>query len=295
MNTSSLSLRGVFPALVTPFTADATAVDTDSLRGLVQRLLSAGVAGFVACGSTGEAATLTDSEYAQVLRVVREAARGAVPVVAGISVSSTARAVELAQVAHGAGMDGLLIATPPYNKPSQAGIREHFRALQRAVPLPLIAYNIPGRSAVAVAPTTVATLAQEGTIIGIKESSGSIDTIAELALRLPSSCQMVTGEDALTFALLAYGGVGAISAAANVLARELVEIVAACERGEYPTARRLQLQLLGRIKALFVESNPVPAKTVLALQGVIKHPTVRLPLTPLSSVSVELIKQEFSL
>jgi 4-hydroxy-tetrahydrodipicolinate synthase len=290
-----LDLQGVFTALVTPFSQDGGSIDLGSVASLVDTQLRAGVAGLVACGSTGEAATLSDREYLDVVRCVKEEAKGRVAVVAGVSVSSTARAVEIARSAAEVGADALLIASPPYNKPSQAGLIAHFRAIFAAVSMPLIAYNIPGRSAVSLAPETISTLAREGIITGVKESSGSIDTIAEIARLSPASCQMVTGEDSLTFAVLAYGGTGAISASSNAMPGEFIEISRLFSRGKFAEARDLQLSLLPRIRRLFIESNPVPVKTVLALQGVIKHATVRLPLTPLSPESLEAVRKEFSL
>lgn len=295
MINNSLNLHGIYTALITPFSVDGSAVDYASLDALLQFQLAGAVAGVVVCGSTGEAATLSDGEYVQVVRFVRERTQGIMPCVSGISVSSTAKAIELARYAEEIGCDGVLVATPPYNKPSQAGIVEHFRAIRRATSLPIVGYNIPGRSGVAIAPTTSGILSNEGIVVGFKESSGSVDALADTIVRVRPDCQIVSGDDSLTLAVLAYGGVGAISAAANVLPVEMSALVRAWQEGKPEQAKRVQLEILGRLRALFIETNPVPVKTVLAHKGLIAHPTVRLPLVDLSPASIELIKSEFKL
>jgi 4-hydroxy-tetrahydrodipicolinate synthase len=295
MSKQSLDLHGIFTALITPFNKDGSSVDYASLEVLLDYQRKGAVAGVVVCGSTGEAATLSDGEYAQVVRFVRERTDGVMPCVSGISVSSTARAVELARYAEEVGCDGVLVATPPYNKPSQSGIIEHFRAIRRATSLPIIGYNIPGRSGVAIAPSTFGTLSTEGIICGIKESSGSIDALADTMASVRPDCQVVSGDDSLTLAVLAYGGVGAISAAANALPVEMSALVRAWQQGNPEQAKRQQLEILGCLRALFIESNPVPVKTVLALRGVIANPTVRLPLVAVSTATLGRIKSEFAL
>lgn len=293
MNIKTLNMSGVYTALVTPFTKDGSSIDFQSFGALIETQLAAGVNGVVVCGSTGEAATLTDAEYVEAVRFARERTTGRVPCVAGISVSATARAVEMARVITELGCDGILVATPPYNKPSQQGIVAHFRAVKASTSLPLIGYNIPGRSGVAISPATLGALSREGLITGIKESSGSVDALADTMLAISAACQVVSGDDSLTLAVLAYGGVGVISASANVIPTAFVSLCAAWERGNSQEATKLQREALSRIRALFVESNPVPAKTVLALQGIISEPTVRLPLVPLSAASLELVRREF--
>jgi 4-hydroxy-tetrahydrodipicolinate synthase len=295
MGQRALDLRGIYTALITPFTKDGASVDYASLGALIDFQRKGQVSGVVVCGSTGEAATLSDLEYLEVVKFVRERTKGALPCVSGISVSATARAIEMAKCAEEIGCDGVLVATPPYNKPSQAGILEHFRAIRRATSLPIIGYNIPGRSGVAIAPSTLGVLSQEGTIAAIKESSGSVDALADTLACVTSNCQVVSGDDSLTLAVLAYGGVGAISAGANALAAEMSELVRLWQGGDSRAAREQQMAILGRLRTLFIESNPVPVKTVLALKGIIAHPTVRLPLVDVSSQSLEKIKAEFRL
>lgn len=295
MATHDLKLRGVFPALVTPFSQDGTTVDYASLERLVSVQRDAGVHGVVVCGTTGEGATLTDDEYFDVVKFVREQTRGKLPCIAGISVSATSRATEIARHIAELGCDGILIAAPPYNKPTQAGLVEHVRAVHRAAGLPIVAYNIPGRSAVGFTPASLGALSREGTICGIKDSTGSIDALADTMLVLDKGCQVMSGEDALTLAVLAYGGTGVISACANALPREFVALFDAWSAGATDKARSEQLALVRKVRMLFVETNPVPVKTVLALKGIIAHPTVRLPLVPLSEENMRRLRAEFEL
>jgi 4-hydroxy-tetrahydrodipicolinate synthase len=292
---ATLSLAGIFTALVTPFSEDGSSVDKSSLEKLVNFQLDAKVAGVVVCGSTGEAATLTDEEYLDVVSSVREFTRGKVPCIAGISVSATARAVQLAHAVAELGCDGILVATPPYNKPSQAGIIAHLKAIREASRLPVIAYNVPGRSGAGISAATMGTLSREGIVIGLKEASGSIDHLADVMSAVEPACQVVSGDDSLVLAAMAYGGVGAISASANALPREFVELTSRYAAGDVVRARKIQLEVLQRVRALFAEANPVPVKAVLAKMGIIAHPTVRLPLTPLSAKSEEVVREAFGL
>jgi 4-hydroxy-tetrahydrodipicolinate synthase len=289
------NLHGVYTALVTPFSSDGSHVDYDSLGHLIDFQLQSGVHGVVACGSTGESATMSEKEYVDVVRFVRERTKGKLPCIGGISVSSTSRAIEMARQLEELGCDAVLLAAPPYNKPTQAGLLEHCRAVYRAVRLPIIAYNIPGRSGVAFSSATLGALSREGTISGIKESSGSVDAIADTIALVDPKCQVVSGDDSLTLAVLAYGGTGVISAAANALPAEFVALTDAWKAGKANEARKEQMGILSKIRALFIESNPVPVKTVLALKGVIRHPAVRLPLVPLSPESLQKVKLEFGL
>lgn len=290
-----MQLRGVYTALVTPFSKDGVSVDYESFARLLSFQIKAGVHGVVACGTTGEASTLSDEEYFGVVKFVRQQTTGKLPCVAGISVSSTAQAVEMARHLAELGCDAILLAAPPYNKPTQLGLVEHVRAVQQATKLPIIAYNIPGRSAVGFAPATLGLLAREGAICGIKDSTGSIDALADTMPLLNESCQVLSGEDALTLGILAYGGTGVISASANALPQEFVALVNAWHAGEVAKARNEQLSIVRKIRMLFVETNPVPVKTALALKGIIDHPTVRLPLVPLSKDNLDKVKAEFDL
>jgi 4-hydroxy-tetrahydrodipicolinate synthase len=260
---------------------------------LIEKQIAGKVHGVVACGSTGEASTLSEAEYVEVVTFTRAATRGKMPCIAGISVSSTHRAVEMARTIKELGCDAILVATPPYNKPSQLGIVEHFKAIQSASGLPLIAYNVPGRSGVAIAPATLGALSQQGIISSIKEASGSIDLLADTMLTVREDCQVLSGDDSLFLATLAYGGRGIISVVANAFPEEMVALYDAFERGDTVEARRLQLGLVPRMRAAFIEANPVPIKTALARMGVIENETVRLPLTALAPTNFERVYKEF--
>lgn len=290
----SLVLHGVLPALVTPFTKDGSAVDKKSLKRLIEMQLAAKVHGVVACGSTGEATTLSDDEYVEVVKVAREVTAGKIPCAAGISVSSTSRAVQMARVIKELGCDAVLVATPPYNKPSQAGIIEHFKAIYAACGLPLIAYNVPGRSGVAIASATLGTLSTQGIITSIKEASGSIDSLADIIAAVKPECQVLSGDDSLFLPSLAYGARGIITVVGNACPDEMVALYDAFERRDTGEARRIQLNLLARCRAAFIESNPVPIKAALAMKKVIEHDTVRLPLAPLAAENLDRVRREFS-
>jgi 4-hydroxy-tetrahydrodipicolinate synthase len=290
---ASLILRGVVPALVTPFTKDGSAIDKRSLTNAIDSLLAAKVHGIVACGSTGEASTLSDDEYIEVVSIARDATAGKVPCIAGISASSTSRAVAMAKVIKELGCDGILVATPPYNKPSQAGIIEHFRAIYAATGLPLIAYNVPGRSGVAITSATLGALSRQGIIASIKEASSSIDSVADILVAVTPECQVLLGDDALFLPGLAYGARGIITVTGNACPNEMVALYDAFERGDTAEARRLQLDLLARCRASFIESNPVPIKAALAMKQIIAHDTVRLPLVPLAPENLERVRREF--
>jgi 4-hydroxy-tetrahydrodipicolinate synthase len=295
MTAQNFQLRGVFTALVTPFSKDGLSIDYESLKRLLSFQIGAGVHGVVVCGSTGEAATLSDAEYVEVVSFVRQYTAGKIPCVAGISVSATAKAIELSRQIAEIGCDGVLLAAPPYNKPTQVGLIEHVRAVRRASGLPVVAYNIPGRSGVGFSPATLGMLSREGSICGIKDATGSVDALADTMILVDRGCQVVAGDDSLTLAVLAYGGTGAISACANVLPREFVSLVDAWHAGAVERARCEQLAMLKKLRMFFIETNPVPVKTVLALQGIIDHPIVRLPLVPLLEESLAKIKSEFQL
>jgi 4-hydroxy-tetrahydrodipicolinate synthase len=286
-------LHGVLPALVTPFTKDGSQVDAKSLVALIEKQIAGKVHGVVACGSTGEASTLSESEYVEVVAIAREVTKGKLPCVAGISVSSTHRAVQMARNIKELGCDAILVATPPYNKPSQAGIIEHFKAIQVASGLPLIAYNVPGRSGVPITPATLGALSRQGIITSIKEASGSVDLLADTMLEVRDDCQVLSGDDSLFLATLAYGGRGIISVVANAFPEEMVALYDAFERRDIVEARRLQLALLPRIRAAFIEANPVPIKTALARMGVVENDTVRLPLTALAPANFDRVCREY--
>ena len=270
---------GMLTALVTPFRDDA--VDEAALRELVERQIAAGIDGLVPCGSTGESATMTHSEHRRVMEIVVEAAAGRVPVVAGTGSNNTREAIELTRHARDAGAQGALLISPYYNKPTQEGLLAHYRAVADEVGLPLLVYNIPGRTASNVLPETIAQLARHPQIVGVKEASGNPDQMAEVIRTCPDDFSVLSGDDALTLPLLGIGGRGVISTSANVAPREMAELVNAFREGDAVRAREIHYRLMPLFDALFCETNPIPVKTALAMMGVI-GPEIRLPLLPLS-------------
>lgn len=283
---TSTTLRGVYPAIVTPFSADGSKVDFDSLKRLVHFVLGGGAAGIVVCGSTGEAATLSDAEYHAVVRAAREYAGKGGACIAGIGTNNTARAAQMAAELEDAGLDGLMVVAPAYNKPPQSGIVAHFREVRRATKLPIIAYNVPGRTAVNILPATVAQLVSDGIIIGLKEASGSVDQALDILAKVGGKLALLSGEDSLTQALMATGAQGVISVAANVFPAECAAVVRLMAEGAVSQAAALQLKLLPLIRSMFMETNPIPVKTALALRRVIASPTLRLPLVAAEGATV---------
>jgi 4-hydroxy-tetrahydrodipicolinate synthase len=284
------TLQGTLTAIVTPFTADSSAVDYDSFGKLLEFQIASGVSGIVVCGSTGEAATLNDDEYRKVVSFCREATRQKVLCIAGVGTNSTLRACEMATLLDGIGVDGILLVAPPYNKPSQEGIAEHFRRVKKSTRLPLIAYNIPGRSAVNILPQTLARLAEEGCIEGIKESSGSMDQVMDIAALCCKKASLLSGEDSLVTATMSCGGRGVISASANVIPSIFVELTRAALAGDFAGSLEKQFEALPVVRSMFIETNPVPAKAALKELGLIKHASVRLPLLEASGETLSKLR-----
>ena len=274
--------EGVFTALVTPFRDGE--VDEPALRELVELQVAAGVDGVVPCGSTGEAATLTHAEHGRVVEIVVEAARRRIQVLAGTGSNNTRESIELTRHAKRAGADGALLISPYYNKPTQEGIVAHYTAIARDTGFPLVAYNIPARTASNLLPATLARLADVEHVVGVKESCGDIAQISEVIAECPESFTVLSGDDALILPVLAVGGRGAVSTASNVAPREVVELVRAFRAGDAARALRLHQRLLPLFRALFCETNPIPVKAALVLQGKIRD-EIRLPLTKLSQAN----------
>jgi 4-hydroxy-tetrahydrodipicolinate synthase len=270
--------EGIFPALATPFTKDGAAIDFPSLEKLVEHVIAGGVHGVVVAGSTGEAATLSDEEYWQLIRRVQEIVGKRVAVIAGIGSNNTARAVAIAGELNLLGLDGLLVVTPPYNKPSQAGMAAHFRAIRGVSGIPLIAYNVPSRTGVNLLPDTMEELVADGTIVAVKESSGNMEQGLDLLSRVRKSASVLSGEDSLVFSFLAAGGAGTISTTANLAPKAFAQLWEAWRKGAVEESLSIQLRLLPLIRSIFNESNPIPLKYALSLQGIISHNVLRLPL-----------------
>jgi 4-hydroxy-tetrahydrodipicolinate synthase len=276
--------EGVHTALVTPFRDGA--VDEDALRGLVERQVAAGIDGVVPCGSTGESATLSHEEHRRVVEIVVDAAAGRVRVMAGTGSNNTREAVELTRHAREAGADGALLISPYYNKPTQEGIFAHYETVARETGLPLVVYNIPGRTGSNILPGTLGRLAAVDGIVGVKEACGDIVQISEVVAACPDDFAVLSGDDALTLPLCAIGGKGVISTSSNVVPAEMVALVRAVQGGDLAEARRIHYRLLPLFDALFCETNPIPVKAAVALLG-LSGDEIRLPLTPLGEPNRE--------
>lgn len=273
---------GCLTALVTPF-ADG-AVDYPALERLVEAQIAAGVHGLVPCGSTGESATLTHDEHADVIRAVVEVAKGRVPVIAGTGSNATAEAIALTRRAEDAGADGALLISPYYNKPTQDGIYQHYAAIAEATRLPLVVYNIPGRTASNITPETMARLARIPTVVGVKEASGNLEQVLAIRRLAGPDFAIWSGDDALTLPIVACGGQGVISVTSNVVPERFARMVAAALAGDIDTARAETLALAPLVSALFLEVNPIPVKTALHLLGHCRD-EFRLPLTPMTDAN----------
>lgn len=269
---------GCGTALVTPFTR-AGDLDEAALRRLVRRQIDAGVHFLVPCGTTGETPTLTRAERRRVVEIVVDEAAGRVPVLAGAGGYHTAEVVSLAREMVDAGADGLLSVTPYYNKPSPDGLVAHFRAVAEAAARPVIVYNVPGRTGCNLDVATLARIAEIPGIVGVKEASGNMTQIVEIAAALPGDFLVLCGDDALTLPVMAVGGHGVISVASNEAPRAMVQLVEAVERGDLAAARAIHRTWLPLMQVNFVEPNPIPVKAALAAMGLVEE-VYRLPLVP---------------
>lgn len=274
-------LQGCGTALVTPFMSDG-ALDEPALRVLVDWQIRSGVDFLIPCGTTGEASTLSEAETLRVAELVVETAAGRVPVFAGCTHNSTAEVVRRArELARVPGLTGLLSANPYYNRPGQEGQFQHFRALAEATELPVLLYNIPGRTAANLEPTTVARLAAVPNIVGVKESSGSVMQITDVLLSVPRDFAVLAGDDAMALPTIGLGGVGVVSVASNAFPRPVSGMVKAALRGDWKSARMTNLQFFRIMQAHFLETSPAPIKAVLAMLGVCGE-TLRLPMVPVT-------------
>ena len=274
-----LKLRGCGTALVTPFRADGS-IDDRALRSLVEWQVESKIDFLVPCGTTGETPTLSHDEWLHVIDTTIEVVSGRVPIVAGATSNSTREAVAKAkEVAQRKGVDAILTASPYYNKPTQEGQYQHFKAIAEAVDKPLVLYSVQGRTAVNIEPTTLARLAEMPNIVAVKEASGSITQIAEVCAMLPPDFTVLSGDDAVTLPVIALGGKGVISVVSNEIPREMAEMTRAALANDWDKARSLQRKYLPLMQANFLESNPIPVKAVLAMMGRIEE-NYRLPMLP---------------
>ncbi|MGH9566440.1 MAG: 4-hydroxy-tetrahydrodipicolinate synthase [Candidatus Angelobacter sp.] len=275
-----MKLHGCGTALVTPFRQDET-IDQQALARLVEWQVEAGIHFLVPCGTTGETPTLSRQEWLRVIDITVEAAGGRVPILAGATSNCTADAVEKAQeLDRRHGVDAILTASPYYNKPTQEGQYQHFKAIAEAVQKPLVLYNVPGRTGANIEPATLGRLAKIPNIIAVKEASGNIGQIAELFNYVPESFLVFSGDDAVTLPVIALGGVGIVSVASNEIPKEMSEMTAAALDNDWKKARAIHRRYVKLMQANFIESNPMPVKAILAMMGRIEE-TYRLPMVPM--------------
>jgi len=279
---------GCGTALVTPFRKDQS-LDEETLRKLVRRQIQAGIDFLVPCGTTGESPTLTHAEHLRVVEITiqeakKDEAKGKVPVLAGAGGYNTAEVIELAKELTHMGADGILSVTPYYNKPTQEGLVQHYKAIAKAVPLPVIVYNIQGRTGVNVEPATLKRLAEIDNIVGVKEASGNIGQMATVLHLLPEPFIVLSGDDAITIPLIALGGRGVISVVANEIPAEFSKLTKLALAGDFAGARALQRQWFSLMEVNFCETNPGPVKTAMAMMGLLE-PVFRLPMVPPSEAN----------
>ena len=273
--------QGTYTAVVTPFSADGS-VDEQALERLVDLQVDGGVEGIVPCGTTGESVTLSGEEQLRVIQVVRDRADTRVRVIAGVGGNGTEKVVAQARAVASLGVDGILSVVPYYNKPTQEGMFRHFSELADAIEIPVIVYNVPGRTSVNLLPATLMRLAEHENIHGVKEASGNLIQVMEILSRRPDGFSVFSGEDNLTLPILALGGDGAISVVSNEVPMLMSRMVREALAGRLPDAREIHFRLLGLMNANFIETNPIPVKAALAMMGLIgEH--YRLPLVPMSA------------
>jgi 4-hydroxy-tetrahydrodipicolinate synthase len=284
---SFVMFKGSIVAIVTPFKNGR--VDEEAYRELIEFQIQNGTHAIVPCGTTGESATLGMAEHNRVINVAVEAVNKRVPVIAGTGGNSTSEAIELTEHAKKSGADATLQVTPYYNKPTQEGLYQHFKAIAKAVPLPQVLYNIPGRTGVNMLPETVARLAELPEIVCVKEASGNLAQMAEIVRLAGDKITLLSGDDNVTLPVLSIGGKGVISVVANIAPGDSADLVTAWEAGNFDTAKALFYKLFPLCQAMFYETNPIPVKTSLALMGKIQD-ELRLPLVPMAPANLEKLK-----
>ena len=285
----SQKLRGVIPALITPFTAD-NQIDVDGFRRNIEFTIKGGVSAIVPCGTTGESATMSAAEHMRVTDIAIDAST--VPVIAGTGSNNTAEAVEYTKHAADSGADAVLIITPYYNKPTQAGLIAHFETIANSVDIPIVLYNVPSRTSVDMSVSTIAELAKHPNIVAIKEATGDMGKATEILSKTQDEdFILLSGDDVATLPLMSIGAAGVISVIANILPGKMVEMVNAFENGDLKKASSLHYEMAPLMKTLFIETNPAPIKTAAELAG---HAAggLRLPLVPLQSSNLEILKAE---
>jgi 4-hydroxy-tetrahydrodipicolinate synthase len=280
--------RGAFVAIVTPFVEGQ--IDEQGLVDLIEFHIASGTHGIVPCGTTGESATMSHDEHHRVVELTVKTVNGRVPVVAGSGSNSTAEAIDLTRYAKDAGVDGVLMVSPYYNKPSQEGLYQHYKAVAEAVDVPIILYNVPSRTSSNVLPQTVARLAEIDNIAGIKEATGDLNQISEVIRLCPDDFAIMSGDDFTSMPTVLVGGTGVISVTSNVAPNDMAQMMDAALAGDLAKAKQLHYKLFPLMKAMFYDTNPVPAKKTLELMGKIKSGTPRLPLFPMNDDTLSKLK-----
>jgi 4-hydroxy-tetrahydrodipicolinate synthase len=285
--TSTREIKGSITALVTPFRNGA--LDEDALRGLVDWQIENGTLGLVPVGTTGESPTLSHEEHKRVVEIVIAQARGRVPVIAGAGSNATSEAIDFARHAEKAGSDAVLVVTPYYNKPTQAGLYAHFKAINDAIGIPIIIYNIPGRSVIDMSVATMARLYELPNIIGVKDATANMARVSLQRQAMGPDFIQLSGEDATALGFMAHGGHGCISVTANAAPRQCADFQNACLAGDFATALRLQDLLLPLHESLFIETNPSPVKYALSVLGMMSD-EVRLPMLPVGDATKDIVR-----
>ena len=280
--------RGALAAIVTPFAEDG-GIDSEAFRDLIEFQIASGTDGIVPCGTTGESATLSHEEHEQLIELTVKLVRGRVPVIAGTGSNNTSEALRLTKSAMKAGADGALLITPYYNKPTQEGLYQHYKTIARAVDLPLVIYNVPGRTGVNILPETLARLTQFENIVAVKEASADLAQIAEIIRLCGDKIAVLSGDDFTVLPTLAIGGKGVISVVSNIAPQLMAALVDEFEAGRLAEAAQIQRRLLPLCKAMFLETNPIPVKTALGLMGRIS-PGLRLPLAAMGENNLAKLK-----
>jgi len=280
--------RGAFVAIVTPFIDGQ--IDEQGLVDLIEFHIANGTHGIVPCGTTGESATMSHDEHHRVVELTVKTVNGRVPVVAGSGSNSTSEAIDLTRYAKQAGADGVLMVSPYYNKPSQEGLYQHFKAVAEAVDIPIILYNVPSRTSSNILPETVARLAEIDTIAGIKEATGDLNQISEVIRLCPKDFAVLSGDDFTSMPTVLVGGTGVISVTSNVAPKDMAQMMDAALAGDLARAKELHYKLFPLMKAMFYDTNPVPVKKSLELMGKIRSGTPRLPLYQMNDATLARLK-----
>lgn len=280
--------KGAIVAIVTPFKKGA--VDEEALRGLIEFQIEGGTDGIVPCGTTGESATVSHEEHSRIIEITVDAVRKRVPVIAGTGSNSTREAIRLTEHAHKVGADGALMITPYYNKPTQEGLYQHFKAVAEAVPIPIVPYNVPSRTGGNILPETVARLSKISNIVGIKEATGDLRQVSKVVELCGDNLAVLSGDDFTVLPILAIGGKGVISVVSNIIPEDMAAMIDAFEAGDLKKARDLHFKMSPIMDGCFLETNPIPVKEALVMMGKIED-EIRLPLCGMSDANHQKLKK----